>query len=94
MGKKNFTGNPAMAFISQESIEKVEGKARKSTPKKGNEPRAKQERTLQGRERRSHRLQVLLTPSLYAGIKNVADEEGLKVNELINIILQDFIETR
>jgi len=96
MGKKSFLeDNPALAFISQESIDKVDGTTRKTPPKKKHEQRGNSEkRGLQQRERRSHRLQVLLTPSLYENIKSVADEEGLKVNELINIVLQDFIETR
>lgn len=96
MGKKSFLeDNPALAFISQESIDKVDGTTHKATPKKKHEQRGNsEEKTLQKRERRSHRLQVLLTPSLYESMKRVADEEGMKLNELINIVLQDFIETR
>lgn len=97
MAKKSFTGNPAMAFISQESIDKAEGKtsSKKHEQPRNSERTAREQRgDLRPRERRSHRLQVLLTPSLYENIKSVADEEGVKLNELINLVLQDFIEKR
>lgn len=109
MGKKSFTGNPAMAFISQESIDRAEGKTSSKKQTENNlatnlhqkselhEETARKQRgnsELRPRERRSHRLQVLLTPSLYDSIKSVADEEGIKLNELINLVLQDFIEKR
>lgn len=38
MAKKDFKTNPAMNFISPESIEAVDGKTEKATTPKGNKP--------------------------------------------------------
>ena len=40
-------------------------------------------------ETKSRRLQLLLTPSLYEAVKEEAEQRGLSVNEIINLILKD-----
>ena len=45
-------------------------------------------RAPQGREAKTRRLQLLLTPSLYEAVKERADSEGLSVNETISELLQ------
>jgi hypothetical protein len=42
-------------------------------------------------ETKSRRLQLLLTPSLYEAVKEEAEQRGLSVNEIINLILKDAI---
>ena len=68
--------NPAMMFISQ-----AEEPKKQATPLQA-------KRAPQGREAKTRRLQLLLTPSLYEAVKERADSEGLSVNETISELLQ------
>lgn len=45
--------------------------------------------TPKGREARTRRLQLLLTPSLYEAVKAKAEKERRSINDLICIILED-----
>ena len=42
-------------------------------------------------EKRSKRLQLLLQPSLYAQVKNMAKDEGYSVNDLIHRLLEQAV---
>ena len=46
------------------------------------------------RETKSKRVQLLVKPSVYQSISDIADVEGISVNELINIVLERIIENR
>ena len=84
MAKKDFKGNPAMSFISQESIEKVDKapEARSSftgTPK----PPKGYKLNPEFIETKSRRVQILMQPSIYEAIKAKADTDGVSTNEAI-----------
>ena len=90
--KKTFKDsiNPAMGFISQESIDQeavlrnnveVSQKCRKAPD--GYKPNSLYVET------RSRRLQLLVQPSLHEKLKRRAQSEGTSVNEVVNSILQD-----
>jgi hypothetical protein len=90
MEKKTFKKdiNPAMRFLSQESIEKG------STAEK--QPAQPPEKTPTGYKRnplyvetKSKRLQLLIQPSLYEKLKTRATEENTSVNGIVNTILLD-----
>lgn len=97
--KKSFRDDisPAMNFISQESIEKVE-QAEKPLQQKeeGKTISEIRKEAPEGYkvnplyiETRSKRIQCLLQPSLYDKLKDKAETEGVSVNEVINSILLD-----
>ena len=46
------------------------------------------------RETKSKRVQLLVKPSVFQSISDIADEEGISVNELINIVLERIVENR
>ena len=50
-------------------------------------------RAPQGREAKTRRLQLLLTPSLYEAVKERAEAEGISVNETISELLQTALRT-
>lgn len=87
MAKKDFTNNPAMSFISQESIDKVEGEPKKKrgnpTPKGGKAP-AGYKPNPEYIETKSKRAQLLLQPSLYADAKSLSSELGISLNDFIH----------
>jgi predicted DNA binding CopG/RHH family protein len=95
MSKKSFKdsiSNPAMSFISQESIDKVEAEVPAAEEVKFQRP-AKPPKGYKINplyiETKSKRLQLLIQPSLHEKLKSKAQAEGISVNELINCILQD-----
>lgn len=96
MAKKSFKDsiNPAMSFISQESIDRTEGETptTEETTAKAKRPA----KTPEGYklnplyiETKSKRLQLLIQPSLHEKLKRKAQAEGTSVNDLVNSILQD-----
>lgn len=91
--KRASANNPAMMFISQpEAAPEAEvqpERIRTASKKKASSLQAeKPMRAPQGREAKTRRLQLLLTPSLYEAVKERADAEGLSVNETISELLQ------
>lgn len=92
MAKKTFKDsiNPAMSFISQESIDRAEGEtpatAEAKRPDKAPEGYKLNPLYI---ETKSKRLQLLIQPSLHEKLKSKAKAEGISVNELVNSILQD-----
>lgn len=96
MAKKSFKDsiNPAMSFISQESIDRAEGE----TPTT-EETTVKAKRTAKAPEgyklnplyieTKSERLQLLVQPSLKAKLKEKAKQEGTSVNDLVHSILEE-----
>lgn len=92
MAKKTFKNvdNPAMRFIS--AAEETEERdirteqAPSASTLKGFTPRTEKAET------KSRRLQLLLKPSVYEGIKQIAEDSALSVNDLINQILEEVLK--
>lgn len=84
--KKDFKGNPAMNFISQESIDKVEG-----TPAKAPTGKAPEGYKLNPAfvETKSKRVQILIQPSLHREAKAMAEELGVSLNDFIHRAIQE-----
>ena len=87
--KKSFKANPALSFISQESIDKVEQPestpsipARKKAPA-GYKPNPEYIET------KSKRVQILVQPSLYADAKALSSELGISLNDFIHRAIQE-----
>ena len=94
MAKKTFKDsiNPAMSFISQESIDKAEGEAPATAEETAKRPaKAPEGYKLNPLyiETKSERLQLLVQPSLKAKLKEKAKQEGTSVNDLVHSILED-----
>ena len=93
MAKKTFKDsiNPAMSFISQESIDSA-GEEQLNTMEPARLPAkapAGYKLNPQYIETKSERLQLLIQPSLKARLKERASKEGTSVNDLVHNILQD-----
>jgi predicted DNA binding CopG/RHH family protein len=84
--RRAAASNPALMFISQPE----------ATPEAEVQPEREQvaatplqaKRAPQGREAKTRRVQLLITPSLYEAVKERAAAEGLSVNETISELLQ------
>ena len=97
MAKKDFKAgsNPAMQFISKESIEKKAQDA-------GQLPADPIGKAIAGselpegykivEESKTRRLQALITPTTHRKLKRIADRREISVNEALNIALKEFIE--
>ena len=86
--------NPAMSFISKESIEAVDGK-----PEGATTPTGKRAKTPEGYkpnpeyiETKSKRVQLLVQPSVYEAVKAKAKANGISTNEAINEALREYTE--
>lgn len=82
MAKKDFK-NPAMSFISQASIDAVDGKPESTTPT-GNKPPEGYKLNPLYVETKSRRVQILVQPSVYADVRKTAEELGISPNDFIN----------
>lgn len=94
MAKKDFTNNPAMSFISQETIDKVDGKQKrkKTTTPKGKKAPEGYKPNPEYIETKSKRVQLLVQPSVYEEVKAKAKAEGISTNEAINEALRQYTE--
>lgn len=90
--KKDFTANPAMNFISPESIEKVEGKKKATSSKGKKKTPAGYKLNPEYIETKSKRVQLLVQPSVYEAVKAKAKAEGISTNEAINEALREYTE--
>lgn len=93
---KSFKDNPAMAFISQESIAKAEN-TNEARTKQGEQPQiplTSRPYTTPGAESKSQRVQLLIQPSLYQALKRRASEEGLSVNEAVSQAIRSYLTER
>lgn len=99
MSKKSFLNvqkpkeseNPAMAFISQESVEAVDGKKDPATPKAttGEKPPKGYKLNPLYIETKSKRVQLVVQPSLYDRIKAASEAAGLSFNEYCHRVLDE-----
>ena len=88
--KKTFKNaeNPALQFISTPDVEAE--KREITTDESGAAPSLRGfTPKLDKPETKSRRLQLLIKPSVYSAVKQIADASGLSVNEIINQILED-----
>lgn len=85
--------NPAMSFISQESIDKVDGKKEGATAPTGgkNAPEGYKPNP-EYIETKSKRVQLLVQPSVYEAVKAKAKANGISTNEAINEALREYTE--
>lgn len=93
--KKSFKmeNNPAMDFISEESIEAIDGKqAETSTPTGGIKAPEGYKPNPAFIEKKSRRVQILVQPSVYEEVKAKAAELGISTNEAINEALRKYVE--
>lgn len=98
MAKKSFTGisNPAERFISMPEVEEqrtVNTSTEPETrPAMGEKPPKGYKYNPLYVETKSRRLQLLVKPSVHEAIKERASTLGVSLNELVNTILQEYID--
>ena len=92
--RKDFTANPAMNFISPESIEAVDGKKQKKPAKKRSKAPEGYKPNPEYIETKSKRVQILVQPSVHEAVKAKAKAEGISTNEAINEALREYVEKR
>lgn len=87
------TENPALAFISEESVEAVDGKEEAPTPKAntGEKPPKGYKLNPLYVETKSKRVQLVLQPSLYDSLKAASLEAGLSFNEYCHRVLSEAV---
>ena len=98
--KKSFTDatprtedNPALAFISKESIEAVDGETTETAQHEGEiapPPKGYKVNPLY-LETKSQRVQVVLQPSLYRKAKEKSQQEKISFNELVHKALRAYL---
>ena len=99
--KKSFTqSSPAMAYINipEGEVEDTANEAQADTTKTTTKakPRAKSSKqarsevmiTPKDAETKSRRVQILLQPSVYEAVKQLAEDNNTSVNDTINTILK------
>lgn len=85
--------NPAMSFISQESIDKVDGKQEGATTPTGSKKAPEGYKpNPEFIETKSKRVQLLVQPSVYEAVKAKAKAKGISTNEAINEALREYTE--
>lgn len=86
--------NPAMSFISQESIDKVDGTEEGATTPTGGKKKAPEgyKPNPEFIETKSKRVQLLVQPSVYEAVKAKAKAKGISTNEAINEALREYTE--
>lgn len=86
--------NPAMSFISQESIDKVDGTEEGATTPTGGKKKAPEgyKPNPEYIETKSKRVQLLVQPSVYEAVKAKAKARGISTNEAINEALIEYTE--
>lgn len=89
MAKKDFKISPAMNFISQESIDAIDGKPETKEHQKAP---AGYKANPEYIETKSKRVQILVQPSIHEAIKAKAKAEGISTNEAINKALREYVE--
>ena len=85
MARKSFK-DPALNFIS--AAEEQETKPRDIDPEGAQIPKGYR----LVRESKNQRTQILLRPTTKQTLRDMAEEQGKSLNELINSILEDYID--
>ena len=95
MSKKSFRDNPALQFMSRTEIEPVnETREEKATEiREVRDVRADNFRVMPVVfEAKSKRFNMLMRPSVFAQLKETSENKGTSVNDLINKIVENYIE--
>ncbi len=92
MAKKTFINrdNPAMNFISQASIDAVEGKkpAGSATPT-GTEPVSQWYADPKYIEKKTQRVQLIMQPSVYKDAKEACGDLGISLNDYMSTLVKE-----
>lgn len=83
--KKDFTVNPAEMFISSTQADADETASKRDIPK-GHKPNPLYIET------RSARAQLLIEPSVYRRVKELAKIKDISINELFNRATKEYLE--
>lgn len=91
MAKKSFISrdNPAMNFISQATIDRVDGKTEDTTPTGAKKAPEGYKANPEYIETKSKRVQILVQPSLHREAKAVSEELGVSLNDFIHRAIQE-----
>lgn len=89
MAKKDFKKNTAELFISA-AEEVTEAPAQKAAEEGLNIPKG----FSLTREKKSDRLQLLIRPTSKEAVKKEAQAQGVSMNDLINQIIDEYIERK
>lgn len=90
MAKKDFKINPAMSFISQETIDKVDGSEGKAPAPTGSKKIPEGYKiNPEFIETKSKRVQLLMQPSLHKDAKAISDQLGISLNDFIHRAIQE-----
>jgi len=100
MSKKSFKDNPALQFMSRAEVAiaevgKVDNERSIDTRTVKEVAEAISEDVITGRvffEAKSKRFNMLIRPSTYNNLKRIAENKGTSVNDLINKIVEVYIE--
>jgi len=87
MSKKSFKNNPALQFVSS----RIDASDEKSTE---NVPPPDWRVANSAPETRSKRFNMLIRPSVFSLLQKNAKEKNMSVNELINSLIEIYIENR
>ena len=94
MSKKSFKDNPALQFMSR-----AEEVAREEKPVEVREIREVRENLVNSYrqavpmvfEAKSKRFNMLIRPSVFASLKEISENRGTSVNDLVNTIVENYI---
>ena len=92
MASKSFKNTPEM-FISTAASEAAPKKNAGADPGKTDAPDIPKGYRLV-KETKSERMHIMLRPSIKEGLKAKADAQGTSVNDLINSILEEYIDRK
>ena len=89
MTKDNFTRKSVIdSFMGNDIPGKKSAEAESPKPKKT----ASSKLTIDVKEHRSFKKQLLMTPTLYKRLEREAKKNGTSVNNLINLILEAYLD--
>lgn len=102
MSKKSFKDNPALQFMSRAEEVNREAKEEKVEEKVPEVREIKEVREVVSNfraaplifETKSKRFNMLIRPSIYASLKEMSMNRGTSVNDLINTIVESYIENQ
>ena len=98
MPKKDFSASPLMQFLPQNTEHAKPAKAKETPPMMPPPMPEPEDQTAMRHyaekswaEPRTRRVQLLMRPSVYAGIQAIADQQMTSFNHLVETVLAEFI---
>jgi len=100
MSKKSFRDNPALQFVSRAEKEVSRETVEEKIPETKEAKEIKEIREIVENfkitpitfEAKSKRFNMLIRPSVYINLKKLAQIQGTSVNDLINKIVENYVE--